>query len=32
MEKSEEQNQVQDLVVELLVEVVERDPNLVQQV
>jgi hypothetical protein len=32
MEKSEEQNQVQDLVGELLAEVAEQDPNLAQQV
>jgi hypothetical protein len=32
MEKSEVQNQVQDLVGELLAEVVELDPNLAQQV
>jgi uncharacterized protein YdhG (YjbR/CyaY superfamily) len=32
MEKSEEQNQVRDLVEELLAEVAEKNPNLVQQV
>jgi hypothetical protein len=32
MEKSEEQPQVQDLVVELLAEVAEKELNLAQQV